>query len=66
MFDLLFKSFSSTAVLFQVATWVCSKNRLYSPLMSTSFSAHLFAIFLKLLWGRGYFNVEASATLNIA
>ena len=50
----------------QVVTCVCMKSWLYSPLLSSSTPAHLFAIFLKLLWGRGCFTAEASTTLNLA
>ena len=66
LFHLLFKLFPSTAVLLQIVTWVCITSWLYSPLMSTSSPAHLFAIFLKMLWGRGYFIKEAWTTLNLA
>ena len=34
--------------------------------MSTSSPAHRFTILFKLLWGRGCFIAEASATLNLA
>ena len=65
-FDLLFKWFPLTAVLLQVATWVCIKNWLYSLLVTTSSSAYLFAIFLKFLRGGGCFIAEALTTLNLA
>ena len=60
MFHLLFKLFPLAAVLLQVATSVCIKNRRYRPLMSTSSPADLFTIFLGLRWGRSRFIVEAS------
>ena len=66
MFDLLFKLFLLKAVVLQAALWVCFKSWLYSPLMSTSSPAHLFAIYLKLLWVRGCFIVEPSTTSNLA
>ena len=66
LLDLLLKLLSLTGVLLQVATSVCIKTWLYSPLMSTSFLAHLFVIFLKLFWGRGCFIAETSTTLNLA
>ena len=65
MFDLLFKLFPLTAVLLQFATWSASK------VDSVAFNVNLvpsasFAIFIKLLWGRGCLIVEASLTLNLA
>ena len=66
MLDLLLKLFPLTSVWLQVATWVCMKSWLDSPLLSSWPPEHLFAIILKLLWGRGCFTGEASTTLNLA
>ena len=66
MLDLLLKLFPLTSVWLQVATWVCMKIWLYSPLLSSLFPMYLFAIVLKLLWGRVCFTAEASTTLNLA
>ena len=64
MFDLLFKSFPLSAVLLQVATWVCFRSWLYSPFISALSPVHLFDIFFKLLWKRGSFKVEVSTTFK--
>ena len=49
--DLLVELFPITGVLLQVATWLCIKSWLYSALlMSTSYPAHLSAIFCYNLW----------------
>ena len=66
MLDLLLKLFPLTSKWLQVATWVCMKSWLYSPLMSSSSPVHVLTIVLKLLWGRSYFTAEASTTLNLA
>ena len=66
MLDLLLKLFPLTSMWLQVATWVWIRSWLYSPLMSSLSSAHLFTIVLKLLWGQSYFTAEASTTLSLA
>ena len=66
MLDLLLKLFPLTSKWLQVATWVCMKSWLYSPLMSSSSPVHVLTIVLKFLWGWSYFTAEASTALNLA